>query len=35
MRIYINLVLKDLIFIINKANTPKTLLENTGTSQNL
>ena len=30
MRIYMNLVLKDLIFIINKANTPKTLLENTG-----
>ncbi len=30
MRVYINLVLTDLIFIINKPNTPKTLLENTG-----
>lgn len=30
MRVYINLVLNDLIFIINKPNTPKTLLENTG-----
>ncbi|KAK4318649.1 hypothetical protein Pmani_010366 [Petrolisthes manimaculis] len=29
MRVYINLVLKDLIFIMNKPNTSKTLLENT------
>ncbi|XP_076040729.1 transportin 1 [Oratosquilla oratoria] len=29
MRAYINLVLNDLIIIINKPNTPKTLLENT------
>ncbi|XP_037802040.1 transportin-1-like [Penaeus monodon] len=29
MRVYVNLVLTDLIFIINKPNTPKTLLENT------
>ncbi|KAG7167950.1 Transportin-1-like [Homarus americanus] len=35
MRVYINLVLNDLIFIINKPNTPKTLLENTGMYVNL
>ena len=30
MNAYVNIVLSDLIFILNKPNTPKTLLENTG-----
>lgn len=32
MNAYVNIVLADLIFILNKPNTPKTLLENTGQS---
>lgn len=30
MNAYVNIVSADLIFILNKPNTPKTLLENTG-----